>query len=267
MESREELLNMLYAAQNIIHLVSDRQQNLSNKQHNLTSKEQDLQSIRNNYQRLRDYGEEKSSRIRDIVIFIVICGVAYGLWDMLDIGDIAYRLWDMLGLVDFVNAVGMIFGLLSLPLFIIALFLWFKHRDKSHKAYIDSENEKIERHNAANRESERVALERYNKASKEYNQAREDYNHNLEILNSALGDWYPPKYISPDAVDFFCQAVENYRANNITEAVREYENDVHNKTLEREARRQTVEMQKQTEEAERQTDHSGSPWGECTLWW
>jgi len=44
--------------------------------------------------------------------------------------------------------------------------------------------------------------------------------------------WYPEKYCSVDAAEFFCSSVKNYRADNLKEAINLYETTLHQRRIE-----------------------------------
>lgn len=48
-----------------------------------------------------------------------------------------------------------------------------------------------------------------------------------------IAPWYPQNYCSVDAVGFFVDAVQNYRANTVSEAVNLYEDALHKRKMER----------------------------------
>ena len=58
-----------------------------------------------------------------------------------------------------------------------------------------------------------------------------------------IGSWYPDKYCSVDAAEFFYSAVKDYRADSIKEAINLYENTLHQRRMEA-GQKKAIEQQK-----------------------
>jgi len=52
------------------------------------------------------------------------------------------------------------------------------------------------------------------------------------VYHQKLASWYPEKYCSVDAVEFFYNSVSNYRADNLKEAINLYETALHQRRVE-----------------------------------
>lgn len=52
------------------------------------------------------------------------------------------------------------------------------------------------------------------------------------VYREKLASWYPENYCSVDAVEFFHNAIKNYRADNLKEAINLYETALHQRRVE-----------------------------------
>lgn len=52
------------------------------------------------------------------------------------------------------------------------------------------------------------------------------------VYGQKVASWYPEKYVSLDAVEFFYNAIKNYRADNLKEAINIYETTLHQRRME-----------------------------------
>lgn len=52
------------------------------------------------------------------------------------------------------------------------------------------------------------------------------------MYRERIEHWYPEKYCSVDAAEFFCSSVKNYRADNLKEAINLYETTLHQRRIE-----------------------------------
>lgn len=90
-------------------------------------------------------------------------------------------------------------------------------------------NEKIDDENEEVKKQEQVVLNDLQKVQVEYRER--------------LGTWYPESYCSVDAVEFFHNAIKNYRADNMKEAINLYETTLHQRRVE-DNQQQAIKQQK-----------------------
>ena len=83
---------------------------------------------------------------------------------------------------------------------------------------VDKRNEEIAAENEMVKEQEQTVLNNLNNVRREYRER--------------VGYWYPENYCTLDAAEFFLDAVKNYRADNIKEAINLYETTLHQRRLE-----------------------------------
>lgn len=84
---------------------------------------------------------------------------------------------------------------------------------------IEKENESIDAQNLENYQREMAVVQDMDEVSKAFQRE--------------VSPWFPPDYLFPDALGFFIHAVENSRANNVTEAVNLYEDMLHKLRMEK----------------------------------
>lgn len=120
-------------------------------------------------------------------------------------------------IVTLVNGSGIfnfIFGMVELGIIcLIVKFIYKKINDG-----IDKRNEQLATENEMVKEQEQTVLNNLNNVRREYQER--------------VGYWYPENYCTLDAAEFFLDAVKNYRADNIKEAINLYETTLHQKRLE-----------------------------------
>lgn len=74
----------------------------------------------------------------------------------------------------------------------------------------------------------------YNETIQAREQAVLDDLHRVQMAyRERLGHWYPEKYCSVDAAEFFRDMVKNYRADNLKEAINLYETTLHQRRVEK----------------------------------
>lgn len=94
---------------------------------------------------------------------------------------------------------------------------------------IDSDNEKVRTYNENVKAQEQTVLNELQKVQVAYRER--------------VGYWYPDKYCSVDAVGFFYNAIKDYRADNIKEAINLYETTLHQRRVE-DNQKKAIEQQK-----------------------
>ena len=127
----------------------------------------------------------------------------------------------------------------SLALFIsipAAVFIYRKmnniisQRSDNLRQSVDSQNAQIQAQNQQIMQQNEMIQ----------NRRREMYNSYLAMKDELLRNtqsWYPPNYYSQDAVTFFITAIQNFRADNLKEAINLYETtEQHKKLLEYQAK-------------------------------
>ena len=95
------------------------------------------------------------------------------------------------------------------------------------------------------------AVDNYNKMATEGNEAAQIQEQSalkelqkLQIVyQERLASWYPENYCCLDAAEFFYDAVKNYRADNLKEAVNLYETTLHQRRVE-DNQKQAIRQQK-----------------------
>lgn len=97
------------------------------------------------------------------------------------------------------------------------------------KAYYKAQNEKIDDENEEVKKQEQVVLNDLQQVQAEYRER--------------VGTWYPESYCSVDAVEFFYNAIKNYRADNMKEAINLYETTLHQRRVE-DNQQQAIKQQK-----------------------
>lgn len=127
-------------------------------------------------------------------------------------------------LVQF-NIWGIIIGAIELgAAYVIIKFVYKKMNEK-----IDTDNQRIVAENENVKAQERAVLN--------------DLQNVQIAYRERVSDWYPDKYCSVDAVEFFYNAVKDYRADNIKEAINLYETTLHQRRME-ENQKQAIKQQK-----------------------
>ena len=117
--------------------------------------------------------------------------------------------------------------------------------------YIASKNAQIA---ASNKNAEAVVAEAI-KAAQAKNvetvAALEDLSEQMDAISRAWADevapWYPMDYATPDACRFMYEALRNYRADTIKEAVNLYETHKHQMRMEAQQQEQTRQAQMATQ--------------------
>lgn len=95
------------------------------------------------------------------------------------------------------------------------------------------------------------AVDNYNKMATEGNEtaqiqeksALEELQKLQVVYQERLASWYPENYCCLDAAEFFYDAVKNYRADNLKEAINLYETTLHQRRVE-DNQKQAIRQQK-----------------------
>lgn len=130
----------------------------------------------------------------------------------------------VLNLLQF-NIWGLILG--AVGCIVIYMGLQFYYKKQNEK--IDSDNQKIMADNEKIKAQEQAVLN--------------DLQNVQIAYRERVSSWYPEKYCFVDAVEFFCNAVKNYRADNLKEAINLYETELHQRRVE-DTQKQALEQQK-----------------------
>ncbi len=101
----------------------------------------------------------------------------------------------------------------------------------------------ISRHKAnVNRKNEEIR-ERNNRIYNEYEKIEGEIRGIQKELAVEANSWYPKSYCNKEAVDWFIEAVENYRCDNIKELIREFEVDNRHHQMMLEQQRLRISME------------------------
>lgn len=123
------------------------------------------------------------------------------------------------------NIVGAIIGAIELCVaYVIIKFIYKKMNEK-----IDMDNQRIVAENENVKSQEQVVLNELQKVQIAYRER--------------VSSWYPDNYYSVEAVEFIYNAVMNYRADNLKEAINLYETFLHQRRVEVNQKK-AVEQQK-----------------------
>lgn len=195
METREELLNGLNDAVNLLRqFVNDQQQ---------------LNKIRSQYRKTIPNLSWKKMRIAYIV-FVVVYLYIY-----------ASTISSFLPSYSFI------------PYIIIVLVVYF-----GMKSYCKIKNKSIDKQNEQIRTTNETAKVQEQQVVNEIEQIQQAYHDRVSW-------WYPGDYCSVDAAEFFYNAIKNYRADSIKEAINLYENTLHQRRMERNQKQAIAQAEKQ----------------------
>lgn len=114
-------------------------------------------------------------------------------------------------------------------LFIIPHFIVFKFLNKRINKRVNEENNKIIANN------EQLKIQEQNVLN-ELQQIQITYR-------ERIGHWYPENYCTVDAVEFFYNVINNYRADSMKEAINLYETHMHQQRVESN-QQQAIKQQK-----------------------
>lgn len=191
MNSREELLNGLNNAVNIIRRLA-------------------------NIQKRLDYVRSQYRNIKQLKKFSIF-------------GKIAIVFWTILSLYVYSVSNDIAMLILGLIIWVLPNFLIFSSRKKTKNKKIVEENKEIVAKNQQLAIQEQHILNELQEVQTLYR------NH--------IGSWYPIDYCSVDAAEFFYNTVNNYRADNLKEAINLYEMTLHQRRIEANQRQAIREQQ------------------------
>lgn len=124
--------------------------------------------------------------------------------------------WSLISLLYGVENIALIF--IALLIFVLPHYLYFAHKKNKKNEQIEEQNKQI----VANNEQLKI-------------QAQNILNELQQVqivYQERLSSWYPVNYCSVDAVEFFYNAINNYRADNLKEAINLYETHLHQQRVE-----------------------------------
>lgn len=191
MNSREELLNGLNNAVNIIRRLA-------------------------NIQKRLDYVRSQYRNIIQPKKFSIF-------------GKIAIVFWTILSLYVYSVSNDIAMLILGLIIWVLPNFLIFSSRKKTKNKKITEENKEIVAKNQQLAIQEQHILNELQEVQTLYR------NH--------ISSWYPIDYCSVDASEFFYNVVNNYRADNLKEAINLYEMTLHQRRVEANQRQAIREQQ------------------------
>lgn len=191
MNSREELLNGLNNAVNIIRRLA-------------------------NIQKRLDYVRSQYRNIKQLKKFSIF-------------GKIAIVFWTILSLYVYSVSNDIAMLILGLIIWVLPNFLIFSSRKKTKNKKIVEENKEIVAKNQQLAIQEQHIL----------NELQEVQT----LYRNYIGSWYPIDYCSVDAAEFFYNTVNNYRADNLKEAINLYEMTLHQRRIEANQRQAIREQQ------------------------
>lgn len=180
MQTRDELLNGLGEAVNIIRQLANIQQR--------------LETVRSQYRNTKPL--KKFSLIGKIIIIF----------------------WIIMSFLVYKENPEIVMLVGVLCMFALPNFLFFFFRKKRKNGKIVEENKQI----VANNEKLRI---------QEQNVLNELQQIQI-VYQERLSHWYPIDYCSVQAVEFFYNAINNYRADNLKEAINLYETTMHQQRVE-----------------------------------
>lgn len=169
----------------------------------LANIQQRLNKVRNQYKRIIP-----NKKVGNFAKFILICLILNCALNLIQL-----NIWGII-----ISAMEVV------VVYVIIQFLYKKTNEK-----IDAGNQRIVAENENIKVQEQTVLDELQKVQIAYRE-RVSY-------------WYPENYCSVDAVEFFYNAVKNYRADNLKEAINLYETVLHQKRVE-DTQKQALQQQK-----------------------
>lgn len=146
--------------------------------------------------------------------------------------------WVVLGVFTVMNIVSFVKGAISSGyyFFVITMLIALAIVILAGVLIVRKLNAKTDKNN--------VAIAAHNEElDRQYSDTTQQINQLQMQLRQIGASWYPPSYYCLDAVDFFIDAIRNFRADNIKEAVNLYENSEHQKRMEEGQRRLEIGQQ------------------------
>ena len=165
--------------------------------------QQRLNQVRSQYKRLAPH-KEMGKLAKFILIVIILNGV--------------------LNLLNF-SIAGLFLSVVQAVIaYVVIKFIYQKRNEK-----IDKDNQHLVAENENIKVQEQDVLNDLQKVQAAYRER--------------VASWYPANYCSVEAVEFFHNAVKNYRADNIKEAINLYETFLHQRRME-DNQKQAIQQQK-----------------------
>lgn len=162
-----------------------------------------LNQVRGQYKSIIQ--NKKMGKLAKLILIFLILNCVYNL--------VRFNIW------------GIIIGAIEFGLaYVIINFVYKKMNEK-----IDADNQRIIAENENVKAQEQAVLNELQ---------------NVQIAyRERISSWYPDNYCSVEAVEFFYNAVMNYRADNLKEAINLYETFLHQRRVEANQKK-AVEQQK-----------------------
>jgi Ca2+/Na+ antiporter len=171
----------------------------------LANIQQRLKQVRSQYKDLKPH-KKMGIKLKILLVVLIVIEVMSSLQS----GNISSLIWGILGIAI---------------VYIVVKVIYKKMNEK-----IDADNQQITAENEQIKVQEQAVLN--------------DLQNVQTLYQERVGYWYPDNYCSVDAVEFFYDAVNNYRADNIKEAINLYETTLHQKRVEN-TQKQALDTQKQ----------------------
>ena len=151
-----------------------------------------------------------------LMLFPAILPIYFVFGD--DIGDLVPVLLPIVQVIRIV---------LAILVYYFGFEFYKKHYGKIYKKYNEEElpvlNQEIENYNAEAKAYNEAIEGRFNQIATENNR----------LWNEEVSSWYPPDYMTLDAVDFFVNAARNHRAKDVAGLVNLYEQTLHMRKMEK----------------------------------
>lgn len=161
-------------------------------------------------------GDYTNVFLTGLAVFILY--IKQGERSKLKVFSIVLLAWTVVEQIYVALINGLYLAIIFLAVFVVAIlcvvFALIRKQNKkidSHKAEVTKENMELQR---------------------QYQQTVELMSAYKKELQQKTSDWYPRAYYTEDAIKFFVDAVENYRADSIKELVNLYETSEHYKRME-----------------------------------
>lgn len=162
-----------------------------------------LSQVRGQYKSI--IPNKKMGKLAKVILIFLILNCIFSI--------VQFNIWGIiLGAIEFVVA------------YVMIQFIYKKMNEK-----IDTDNQRIVTENENIKAQEQAVLN--------------DLQNVQIAYRERVSYWYPDKYCSVDAVEFFYNVVKDYRADNIKEAINLYETTLHQRRME-ENQKQAIKQQK-----------------------
>ena len=153
----------------------------------------------------------------------LVCLIAYLICRIN--GNTYGLVYNILNIIFMFQGVYLIYACVTSPNLIPAFAVLFGVAGIICAIIIRAKNKSVRRNNAR--------IEKKNWALfMQYREQMEYYNHYQLQLAELTRGWFPPNYLTYDCVNFFIDALENWRADNLKELVNLYAQEMHNRRME-----------------------------------